>query len=410
MPKFDFTNRNGQTLTGRLELPIGKPESFAIFAHCFTCSKNVKAASQVSRRLAQLGVAVLRFDFTGLGNSEGDFANSDFSSNVTDLIDAANALQNEYEAPSLLVGHSLGGAAVLRAAVDLESVRAVATIGAPSEPAFVERLIDAATSTKHEDGSATIELGGRELRIGNQFVVDLKSNRLAASLLKLRKPLLIFHSPVDSVVPIDHARQLYEAARHPKSFVSVDGADHMLDDPDDARFVAETLAAWATRYLPSPEEAASDVIPDGVVEVQDQNGTLTQQIRTAHHTIHADEPKSLGGKDLGPNPYELLLASLGACTSMTLRMYANRKKWSLESVSVRLRHSRVHADDCESCEKTEGYIDRIDKEIVVSGDLDESQVARLAEIADRCPVHRTLLNEKRIESTIQHSRTSEMPR
>ncbi len=249
MSRFDFTNRDGHNLTGRLELPQGRPKSYAIFAHCFTCSKNVKAATQVSRRLAEQEIGVLRFDFTGLGNSEGDFANADFSSNVNDLIDAASALREQDSAPSLLVGHSLGGAAALMAAAEIDSIRAVATIGAPGEPAHVERLINSTTTTTHEDGSATILLGGRELAIGSHFIDDLKKNRIANSLPALKKPLMIFHSPVDEIVSIGNARQLYEAARHPKSFISIDGADHMLSNPADARFVAATLAAWAFRYV-----------------------------------------------------------------------------------------------------------------------------------------------------------------
>ena len=410
MPQFDFVNRSGQTLTGRLELPNGEAKAFAVFAHCFTCSKNVKAATQVSRGLAEFGVAVLRFDFTGLGNSEGDFANTNFSSNVADLVDASFALQKQYDAPSLLIGHSLGGAAALLAAAEIGSIRAVATIGAPSEPAHVERLIGDTTAETHDDGSATIRLGGRELRLGSQYVDDLKSNRLAESMPALRKPVLIFHSPIDSIVSIDNARRLYESAKHPKSFVSIDGADHMLGDPEDAQFVAATLAAWATRYIPRSRAIAyTEPIPEGVVEVKEQNSSLTQQIRTANHTFHADEPLSLGGHDLGPNPYDLLLASLGACTSMTLRMYANRKKWPVESINIRLSHSRVHADDCESCDANANRIDRIDKEIVLSGELDESQVARLAEIADRCPVHRTLMNDKQILSNVRLRSPSSNP-
>jgi len=401
MPKFGFMNRNKQWLAGQLDLPVGAPQAYAIFAHCFTCSKNAKAATQVSRGLADRGVAVLRFDFTGLGNSEGDFANSNFSSNVSDLLDAATALSEQHAPPTILIGHSLGGAAVLLAAAQLEHVRAVATIAAPAEPAHVERLISETTTETHQDGSLTVRLGGREMRVAHDFIEDLKSNRVADSLPNLRKPLLIFHSPTDAIVSIDNARRIYETAKHPKSFISVDRADHMLSAPADGRFVAATLAAWASRYLPDagdPDDG--EQLEQGAVEIVEQQASLTQRIRTRHHTFHADEPTSQGGHDVGPNPYELLLAALGACTSMTLRLYARRKKWPVESIRVRLRHSRMHAKDCEACESSEGFIDQIDKQILVAGEIDDDQRARLAEIADRCPVHRTLLNDKQIHSQI----------
>ena len=402
MSKFNFTNRSGLELTGKIEFPAGDPWAFAIFAHCFTCSKNVKAATQVSRRLSERGIAVLRFDFTGLGNSEGDFANSDFSSNVNDLIDAAAALSEQHSAPALLIGHSLGGAAALMASAELESVRAVATIGAPCEPAHVQLLIERTSTAQHPDGSITIELGGRELAIGSQFVSDLKRNRVADVLPTLKKPLMIFHSPIDSIVSVDNARRIYETAKHPKSFVSIDGADHMLSNPDDANFVADTLAAWAARYLKIGETANSESRPfveAGTVIVSETSG-LTQSIMTHQHEFNADEPSSLGGNGRGPAPYELLMASLGACTSMTLRMYARRKGWSLDSIKVTLKHTRIDADDCTTCETADGKIDRFEKEIVVAGDLSADQVARLGEIADRCPVHRTLTHEKLIETNI----------
>ncbi len=405
MTKFDFTNRDGHKLTGRIELPTGSPKSFAIFAHCFTCSKNVKAATQIARELSKLGIAVLRFDFTGRGNSEGDFSNSNFSSNVNDLIDAAAALESQFFAPTLLIGHSLGGAAALMAAAEISAIKAVATVGAPSEPAHVEHLITSTTKETHNDGSTTISLGGRELLIGNQFIDDLKSNRLTELLPTLNKPVLILHSPIDSIVGIDNARQLYESAKHPKSFVSLDGADHMLSNPNDAKFVAGILAAWASRYLPAEsvsEKPQSIEIEDGVVIIREQTESLTQAIQTNQHELFADEPVSVGGNNKGPNPYELLLASLGACTSMTLRIYARHKGLPLESIEVVLKHSRIHADDCATCETQKGKIDRIEKIIIVGGDLTPKQVTRLGEIADRCPVHRTLTNEKLIETKIDH--------
>lgn len=403
MPQFDFTSRRGLTLTGRLELPPRPIRAYAIFAHCFTCSKNVKAATQVSSELADHGIAVLRFDFTGLGNSEGDFANSNFTSNVTDLVDAANALKEQYNAPMLLIGHSFGGAAALMAAGQIESVRAVATIGAPSEPAHVERLIGLSKTQSYEDGSATISLGGRELRIGADFVKDLRSNRVADRLPRLHKPILIFHSPTDSIVNIEQAKKLYEAAKHPKSFVSVNDADHMLSNPSDAKFVAATLAAWVDRYLPAPKP--SDEIVDGVVEVHEQKTKYTQSIRTSRHQFLADEPVSVGGADLGPNPYELLLASLGSCITMTLRMYADRKQWPVQGITVRLQHSRIHAKDGADCESLDGRIDQIDVAVIVKGELNEAQVKRLAEIAEKCPVHRTLMREKSVRTHIQLDET-----
>lgn len=403
MPKFDFTNRDGHQLAGRIELPKQSPRAFAIFAHCFTCSKNVKAASQIAQQLSQLGYAVLRFDFTGLGNSEGDFANSNFSSNVNDLIDAASALETQYSAPSILIGHSLGGAAALMASSQIGSIRAVATLGAPSEPSHVEKLISNSTTQSHQDGSMTISLGGRELLIGQHFVENLKNNRISEILPCLKKPLLILHSPVDSIVSIDNARQLYEAAKHPKSFVSLDGADHMLSNAEDAKFAAGILAAWASRYLPnSNEPTPSTTVEEGAVVVREVAGSLTQKINTHQHEFYADEPASVGGNDLGPNPYELLLASLGTCTSMTLRMYARHKGIELKSIEITLKHSRIHAEDCENCETQTGKLDRIDKQIVVRGELTSKQVTRLGEIADRCPVHRTLTHEKVIETKIEH--------
>lgn len=399
MSQFDFQSRRGLTLTGRLELPAQPVRAYAIFAHCFTCSKNVKAASQVSRELAEQGIAVLRFDFTGLGNSEGDFANSNFTSNVNDLLDAAQALRARYDAPMILVGHSLGGAAALMAATQIESVRAVATIGTPSEPAHVEHLIGNTTTQTHDDGSATISLGGRELRIGADFIADLKSNRIADHLPKLRKALLIFHSPNDSIVDIEQAKRLYEAAKHPKSFISLDNADHMLSDSDDAQFVARTLAAWVGRYLPRKDRPHD--IPDRTVEVRERGTKFTQSIRTGTHHFLADEPTSAGGGNRGPNPYELLLASLGSCISMTLRMYSDRKQWLVDGIAVSLRHSRVHADDCAACESSDGRIDHIDVSVIVKGLLDETQMRRLGEIAEKCPVHRTLMNEKRIRTEVR---------
>ncbi len=404
MPRFDFKNSQGLTLSGNLELPKGAPKAFGIFAHCFTCSKNAKAASQISRRLAERGIAILRFDFTGLGNSDGDFANTNFSSNVNDLIDAAAVLEQEHQAPSLLIGHSLGGAAAYMAAGQIESVGAVATIGSPSEPAHVSHLFGDKIAKIRTDGSAEVSIGGRELTIEKHFLDDLKTHRADKQLRAMRKALLIFHSPVDEIVSIENARKLYEAAMHPKSFVSLDGADHLLTSRDDAEFVASTLAAWASRYLPGDFAPPLDrpKLAAGEVVVKEREGGMTQDIYSDRHHWLADEPQGVGGKDQGPTPYDLLLASLGSCVSLTLRMYARRKQIPLNGVQVRLKHERIHARDCDSCETQDGLISHITKQITVTGPLDQQQIQRLKEIADRCPVHRTLTGEKKVTTEIVH--------
>ncbi|MFG0333653.1 MAG: alpha/beta fold hydrolase, partial [Maioricimonas sp. JB049] len=348
--RFQFPNAQEETLSGRLELPAGAPRAFAIFAHCFTCSMNAHAATRISRALSQQGLAVLRFDFTGLGNSEGDFANTNFSSNVEDLLAAAKALQQQYRAPSLLIGHSLGGAAVLAAARHMPHVAAVATIGAPSEPAHVVGLFRDKVPQIEADGLARVRLGGREFKVTRQFLQDVTETSLQQEVAGLKKALMVFHSPVDNVVGIDNARAIYQAARHPKSFVSLDQADHLLTDRRDAEFVADTLAAWASRYITDDSDsdaAANAPAPEeGRVVLRELGPLYTLGIAAGHHALTADEPRSVGGQDAGPTPYDLLLSALGACTTITLRMYANRKQWPLESVTARLRHEKIHARDC----------------------------------------------------------------
>ena len=390
--KFQFKNRNNHVLDGMLEWPAKKPKAFAIFAHCFTCSKNIKAASVISKKLTDSGIAVLRFDFTGIGNSEGDFSNSGFSSNVQDLEDASSALSEKFESPSLLIGHSLGGAAVLSAAQNISSIKAVVAIAAPSSPKHVEKHMECSVDEIKSKGKAKVKIGERDFEISKEFIEDLNSIEIDVS--KLEPALLLMHSPTDNVVSIDHAAHIYTQAKHPKSFVSLDGMDHLLSKFEDSEYVAQVIGAWSTRYLHVKEDSNCKDIPDHHVIVESKPGyKYTQDIWTnSHHNI-ADEPKSLGGRDLGPNPYDYLLSALGACTSMTLRMYADHKKLALNSVHVHLSHEKKKNDQGEKQ-------DFIHKVISVTGDLTEDQKNRLLEIAEKCPVNKTLLSNINISSEL----------
>ncbi len=383
----------------------------ALFAHCFTCSKDLKAVVRITRALVGEGFAVLRFDFTGLGESEGDFADTDFSSNLDDLLAAADYLRREHRAPDLLIGHSLGGAAVLSVAAEIPEVAAVATLGAPSDTGHLrEQILERAPELESE-GEAEVRLAGRPFRVRQRLLEDLGSQRLLARVATMGRPLLILHSPQDRVVGIDHARKIYDAAHHPKSFVSLDGADHLLlEREEDGRFVGRLLAAWASRYLPKTTEtsvtAAETDLEPGEVRVSSGPTGFANLVEAGRHRLPADEPVRVGGTDTGPNPYDFLLAALGACKSMTLRMYANRKKWPLERVTVTLRHEKIHARDCEECTSTEGKVDHIDAELEVEGPLSDEQVERLLEIADRCPVHRTLTSETVIHTALKNRAAS----
>ncbi len=400
--KLEFKNSEGQKLVGRLDLPVGeKPRAFALFAHCFTCSKNIKAAGNISKALNSYGIAVLRFDFTGLGESEGDFADTNFSSNVQDLIAAAEFLANEYQPPQILVGHSLGGGAVLQAAGHLQEVKAVATIGAPAEPTHVRHLLVDAEQRIEGEGEAEVELAGRRFRIKKQFLDDLEQTQMAHSIRELKRALLILHSPVDNTVGVDNAAAIFKAAKHPKSFVSLDNADHLLSRENDSRYAGSVIAAWASRYVEAREQDAKRDLADNRIWVRTGKSGFQTEINANGHSLLADEPESAGGTNTGPTPYDLLVAALGTCTSMTLRMYADHKKWPLESVDVFLQHKKIYANDCEDCETKDAKIDYIEREIDVHGELDDEQRKRLLEIADRCPVHRTLHSEIKVESKLR---------
>ena len=391
-----FPGASGDTLAARLDLPAGStPRAYALFAHCFTCSKETRAATSISEALTTAGIAVLRFDFTGLGGSEGDFANTTFSSNVADLVAAAAWLRREHQAPAILVGHSLGGAAVLAAAASVREAVAVATVNAPADPAHVARLFAAQRAEIDARGEAEVELAGRKFRIRRELLEDVAAQKLTAAIANLRRALIVFHAPGDTIVGIENASTIFLAARHPRSFVSLDDADHLLTRAEDGRYVGAVLAAWASRYLPARHaDARSPDGPRDVVFVRETGaGKLQAEIAMGPHRLLADEPVSAGGEDSGPSPYDLLTAALGACTAMTVRLYANFKKLPLERVSVNLRHEKIHAADCRECETREGRIDKIERVIELEGPLDDAQRAKLLEIANKCPVHRTLHSE-----------------
>ena len=392
--RFEFPNGKGEKLAGVLDLPLGKSTAFALFAHCFTCGKDIPAAKRIAERLAMHGVAVLRFDFTGLGSSDGEFANTHFSSNVDDLVAAADHLRKMMQAPAILISHSLGGCAVLAASHRIPEARAVVTIAAPYDPAHVTGLFKQHIDTIREQGEVEVALAGRPFRIKREFLDDVAEKKLDECLATLRKALLVFHSPTDDLVGIENASHIFTAAKHPKSFVSLAGADHLLSKASDAVYVANVIAAWAERYLERPAAMTEAAVETGTVLVRETRaGKFQQEIMSGPHRFLADEPVKVGGLDSGPGPYDLLLAGLGACTAMTLRLYADHKQLPLEQVSVRLSHNKIHAEDCENCETKEGMVDRIDRAITLEGALDHVQRQRLLEIADKCPVHRTLESE-----------------
>jgi uncharacterized OsmC-like protein/alpha-beta hydrolase superfamily lysophospholipase len=397
--RFTFPGHDGQQLAARLDLPEGPHLATALFAHCFTCSKDIPAARRIAARLSSMGIAVLRFDFTGLGHSEGEFENTNFTTNVQDLVAASAELARRGMCPSLLVGHSLGGAAVLKAAPQMKNIKAVVTLGAPFDPEHVTKNFTDALPQIIRDGVAEVSLGGRPFRISNDFLQDIAKGKLTPAIAALNAALLVLHAPRDATVSIDNASEIFLAAKHPKSFITLDGADHLLSRAEDAEYAADVIATWAKRYIDMPSPAPPVGTPEGVLRVSeaDPNGFL-QDVQSGPHHLLADEPAAYGGTNKGLTPYGFLSAGLGACTSMTIRMYARRKGWPLASVSVDVTHNKVHGQDAGT--ETKSKIDSFVRTITLQGDLDDSQRARLLEIADRCPVHQSLERSNHIETKL----------
>ena len=394
--RFQFEGEGGVQLAAALELPEGEPVAYALFAHCFTCGKDVLAAKRIAVALSMKGIAVLRFDFTGLGSSEGDFANSTFSSNVADLVRAAAHLRGTRSAPAILIGHSLGGAAILAASAKIPEARAVVTIAAPSDPSHVTGLFRDRLEDIRKDGEAEVSLAGRAFTIKREFLDDVAEHNLMADIGKLHRALLVMHSPTDDTVGIENATRIFVTARHPKSFVSLAGADHLLSQKRDSTYVADVIAAWATRYIDADateQPVNTGEAPRRVVVRETRDSKFQNAVTVGPHRIVADEPVAAGGEDSGPGPYDLLLAALGACKSMTMRLYADRKSFPLERATVTLAHSKIYAKDCAECETREGMLDQIEVAIGLEGPLDADQRKRILEIADKCPVHRTLTSE-----------------
>jgi uncharacterized OsmC-like protein/pimeloyl-ACP methyl ester carboxylesterase len=397
--RFQFTGSEGHQLAAALDTPDGAIRAYALFAHCFTCGKDALAASRIALALAAKGIAVLRFDFTGLGSSEGDFANSTFSSNVADLVRAADHLRETRKAPAILIGHSLGGAAILAAAGQIPDAKAVVTIAAPSDPAHVTGFFKDRIEDIRKAGKVEVTLAGRPFQIKREFLDDIAEHGLTTHVANLHKALLIMHAPTDDTVSIDNATRIFVAAKHPKSFVSLADANHLLTDRRDANYVADVIAAWAERYVePAAMDSAAETteVPRKVVVRETRASKFQNTVSIGPHHLLADEPAAAGGEDSGPGPYDFVLAGLGACKSMTMRLYADRKSLPLECATVTLSHSKIYAKDCAECETKEGMLDQIEVVIGLEGPLDADQRKRILEIADKCPVHRTLTSEIRI--------------
>ena len=400
--KLGIPNKKGLKLQAYLELPANqKPNNFAIFAHCFSCNSNFKATKNISRSLTNHGFGVLRFDFTGLGKSEGAFADSHFSANVEDLIDVHNYLETHYKAPSLLIGHSLGGAAVIVAASKLKNIKAVATIGAPATVGHVTHLFSHEPKDITEKGAIEVNIGGRPFKINEDFVADFSKTDLPKIIKELRKPILIMHAPFDKIVSIENAHEIYHNAHHPKSFVSLDAADHLLTNTSDSIYVGNMIGTWAERYFETEEnKMISSKGEQLVAHLNILEDNFTTSIQTKKHSFIADEPENIGGDDFGPSPYDFLSAGLAACTVMTLKLYAERKNWDLQEVFVYITYSKKHRDDLDIGADKPTRFDHLQKKLKFIGNLDEKQKQRLKEIAAKCPVHKTLQSKIIIETEI----------
>lgn len=396
--KLEFKNQD-TILSGLLETPAYGVKAYVLFSHCFTCGKDIAAAARIARALVARGYAVLRFDFTGLGASEGDFSDTNFSTNVSDLVTAANFLRKQYQAPSLLIGHSLGGTAALSAAHQIPECKGVITIGAPANAVHVAKHFADNIATIESQGQADIKIAGRQYTIKKQFLDNLNKHSVG-HIADLHVPILVMHSPVDQIVSINEAEKIYQAAKHPKSFISLDNADHILSNSMDAEYVATSISAWVSKYLVEVSliKQTQARVEHGQILVQERNNQLTRNVFSDNHFWLADEPLDVGGENLGPDPYEHLLAALGSCTSITLRLYANRKHWLLDDIIVQLKHTRQHGADCQECGQEHPKIEVIERQITLKGNLSEKQKLCLLAVADRCPVHQTLQNTLTIKT------------
>jgi putative redox protein len=404
--RLQFAGHSGATLAARLDLPSGPLRAYALFAHCFTCSKDLAAARHIAAELAREGIAVLRFDFTGLGSSEGEFASTNFSSNIADLLSATDYLRDRYQAPSLLIGHSLGGAAVLAVAQNIPEVRAVATIGAPADVAHVLKNFGTSLEEIEKSGAAEVDLAGRKFLVRKQFVEDARAQRIKDAVASLKKPLLILHAPLDQSVGIENATEIFLAAKHPKSFVSLDKADHLLSNREDAAFAGRIISGWLTRYLAADTPHGKGPI-EHVRVMETGESRFQNAVQAGSHRLFADEPETVGGLDSGPSPYDFLSIALGACTSMTLRLYADHKKLTLGRIGVDVSHTKIHAKDCEECTEQErsgsARIDQFERVISIDGEVSEEFRGKIAEIAGKCPVHRTLESVAKIKTVVKQS-------